>query len=164
MNRELILFRHAKSSWSDAGLRDHDRPLNERGRRDAERMGRLAAEVDLVPDIILSSDSTRTRETVAIWIAAASWNGPVRWEQKLYHASPGVLLETAKGVGPDVGRVMLVAHNPGIEELSGAIFGRPVEVPTGTMISAHLKAASWAESSIDDFMPDEIRRPRELPE
>lgn len=124
-------------------------------------MGRLAAEVDLLPDIILSSDSNRTRETVEIWSAAANWDGPVRWEQKLYLASPGVLLETAKSVGPDIGRLMLVAHNPGIEELSGAIFGRPVEVPTGTMISAHLKAASWAESSMEDFVPADIRRPRE---
>ena len=143
-------------------MRDHDRPLNQRGRRAAERMGRLAAEMDLLPDLILSSDSARTRETVTIWRAAANWDGPVRWEPGLYHASPDVLLKMARTAGSDVRRLMLVAHNPGIEELSSTVFGRPIEVQTGTMISVGMKAASWPEAMIEDLTPTEIRRPREL--
>lgn len=162
MSRELILFRHAKSSWKNSDLRDHDRPLNERGRRAAAKMGRLAAESDLQPDLILSSDSARTRETVAIWSTAAGWDGSVRYEPELYHASPDVLLGMARRAGPDVERLMLVAHNPGIEELASAIFGRPIDVPTGTMITAAMRGQSWSDATIADFIPAKIRRPREL--
>ena len=107
--RRLILLRHAKSSWATPGQRDHERPLNPRGRSAAELVGRCCAEADLLPDLIRSSDSARTRETVARWSDAAGWSGPVQWSTDLYHAPPHRLLEAARTARESWQRCSLLA-------------------------------------------------------
>ena len=158
----LMVMRHAKSSWSDATTADHDRPLNTRGRSAAGDMGRFAARNGLLPDVVLASDSRRTRETVELWADAADWHGPVDHLPELYHASAAGLLEVARLARAEMAgadRVMLVAHNPGIEDLVSTVCDDLVTVPTGTL--------AVMEHASDDLDPSSLRlvgiqRPRDL--
>ena len=160
--RHLMILRHAKSSWADETMRDHERPLNQRGRHAAGAMGRFMAGADLLPDFIISSDSARTRETVALWSDGAEWDGEVDFREELYHASAGALLEAARSAPETSARIMLVAHNPGIEELVSRAAGTLTEMPTGTLASFDLDCPSWNQVDLDAMKLAVHQRPREL--
>ena len=162
MMRELILLRHAKSSWASPGLSDHERPLNKRGRAAADLIGRSCAESDLLPDLVRSSDSTRTRETVARWATAANWSGSIEWSPDLYHAAPHRLLDAARTAPDSAGRLMIVAHNPGIEELASALAGREILVPTGTLVLFQTDLDHWADLDHAVLRERLVWRPRDL--
>ncbi|MGR3463787.1 SixA phosphatase family protein [Limimaricola sp.] len=119
MSLKLVLIRHAKSDWGDSGQRDHARPLAERGRRDAPRMAAWLAEGGHVPELVLCSDATRTRETIALM--QAEWPSPpvIRHEPMLYAAPPRQLRQALHGA--DARSVALVAHNPGIGRLAAEL-------------------------------------------
>jgi phosphohistidine phosphatase len=121
--KTLLLLRHAKSSWDDPGLDDHDRPLNKRGRRDAPRMGRLVRDEEIVPDVILCSTAERARETAEAVAEASGFSGETRFLHALYLAGPGEILASLRRVGPEVETAMVVGHNPGIEELLFGLTG-----------------------------------------
>ena len=160
--RDLLLLRHAKSSWATAGLADHERPLNARGRAAADLMGRWCAETGLLPDLVRSSDSARTRETVARWRDAADWHGPVEWSRALYHAPPHRLLDAARTAPDTVRRLMIVAHNPGLEELASSLAGREIILPTGTLAVFRAELDDWADLDHAVFRERHLWRPREL--
>ncbi|MCI3278541.1 histidine phosphatase family protein [Streptomyces cylindrosporus] len=114
--RRLVVLRHAKSAWP-AGVADHERPLAPRGRRDAPAAGRALAEADCLPDLALCSTAVRARQT---WeLASAQWGTPppVRWDRRLYGAEADDLLRAVHEVSPEVETLLLVGHNPGLEEL-----------------------------------------------
>ena len=162
--RELLILRHAKSSWANPGMRDHQRPLNERGRRAAARMGRLVHEEDLVPDIILSSDSTRTKETVKLFSETARFNGPIHFTNDLYHASSETLLEAARDAG-EAQRVLLVAHNPGMEDLVELCGGRFEVFPTAALAHVQLEIDSWNQvNGAENTELLNLWRPKNLPD
>ncbi|MEV0641453.1 histidine phosphatase family protein [Streptomyces sp. NPDC050619] len=114
--RHLVVLRHAKSAWPE-GVADHERPLAERGRRDAPAAGRALAEADLLPDLALCSTAVRARQT---WeLASAQWGTPppVRLDPRLYAADASDLLAVVHTVPVEVDTLLLVGHNPGLEEL-----------------------------------------------
>ena len=113
----LILFRHAKAESEAASGDDFDRPLSGRGRREARAMGAQLATLGLKPDLALVSPALRTRQT---WeIAEVSLAGAeVRFERDLYNADSVVILALAEAAGAGRGVVMVVAHNPGLQELT----------------------------------------------
>jgi phosphohistidine phosphatase len=118
--RRLVLFRHAKAD-RPRGVNDLERPLTERGRRDAAAAGRWIADSGLVLDLVLCSPSQRTRETWA-WAADALTALPtVHFDERVYDASAPDLLEVVTGVPDPVGTLLLVGHNPGMEEFAAAI-------------------------------------------
>ena len=90
--KTLLVLRHAKSSWKDTGLEDHERPLNQRGQRDAPWMGRLIRERGLIPELIISSDAVRARLTAAGVAETAQYAGEIRLEPRLYGASVDEIL------------------------------------------------------------------------
>ncbi|MEM7430074.1 MAG: histidine phosphatase family protein, partial [Pseudomonadota bacterium] len=111
--KTLYLLRHAKSSWSDATLSDRLRPLNKRGRNAASQVGRFVHSRGLVPDLVLCSPATRTRETLQRM--ADEWDAapPVRYEEGLYEFSAGSsYLSLVRAAPADVGSLMLIGHNP----------------------------------------------------
>jgi phosphohistidine phosphatase len=112
--KRLFLLRHAKSSWKDEGLTDRDRPLAPRGRRAAKVMARHLQEERISPALVLCSPARRTRET----LEAVSPRGEVRIEDELYGASGTELLERLRDVPDEIESVMLIGHNPAIEELA----------------------------------------------
>ncbi|WP_105972068.1 SixA phosphatase family protein [Streptomyces geranii] len=114
--RRLVVLRHAKSAWPP-GVEDHDRPLGPRGLRDAPAAGRALAEADRLPDLALCSTAERARRT---WeLAAAEWDTPppVRHDPRLYGADVPELLAVVREVPSTVETLLLVGHNPGLEEL-----------------------------------------------
>ncbi|MEV8553503.1 histidine phosphatase family protein [Streptomyces glaucescens] len=117
--RRLVVLRHAKSARppEGRGVPDHDRPLAPRGRRDAPAAGRALATAGCLPDLVLCSTALRARET---WErAAARWatRPPVRHDPRLYAAGAAGLLAVVREVPPEVGTLLLVGHNPGLEDL-----------------------------------------------
>ncbi|MEZ4414338.1 MAG: histidine phosphatase family protein [Gemmatimonadota bacterium] len=114
--RRLLLLRHAKSSWDDASLDDFERPLAARGRNDAPRMARYLWENDLLPDVALCSPARRAAET---WEAVAPLLGgrvPVEYDRSLYMAAPSTLLRLVQSQPLEHSSVLVLGHNPGLEE------------------------------------------------
>ncbi len=122
--RRILLLRHAKSSWRDAALADHDRPLNRRGTQAAGRMGSYLAEAGLLPDLVLCSTAVRTKQT---WKLASKAMGKpaatLRMRRALYHATPSDLLMEIRQSPDEVETLMLVGHNPGLELLTWRLAG-----------------------------------------
>ncbi|WP_432019946.1 SixA phosphatase family protein [Streptomyces sp. 1222.5] len=120
--RRLMVLRHAKSAWPD-GVEDHRRPLAPRGLRDAPAAGRALAEAGGLPDLALCSTAVRARRT---WeLAAAEWGTPppVRYDRRLYAADAADLLDVVREVPREVEALLLVGHNPGLEELVAELAG-----------------------------------------
>ena len=114
MPHRILLMRHAKSSWDDPSLPDHDRPLNGRGRRSAAAIGAYLREHDLVPELILCSSATRATETLA---GIALDVDDVRIRDDLYGADVDALLAAIRGTTLDVGSIAVIAHDPGMHDL-----------------------------------------------
>ncbi|MGW8250880.1 MAG: L-2-amino-thiazoline-4-carboxylic acid hydrolase, partial [Anaerolineales bacterium] len=147
--KTLYVLRHAKSSWKDADIPDHDRPLNKRGKSDAPRMGRLLREQDLVPDLIVSSTARRARDTVALVVDESGFYGDVLWSEDLYAAGPEAYVEVLQALPDQYGRVMVVGHNPGLEELVAMLTDEWARLPTAALAEVSLGIQSWAEIDYD---------------
>lgn len=117
--RTLYLVRHAKSSWADPGMPDHDRPLNERGLRNAPFMAQLFAARGEPVDLIVSSTAARALATARTFAAALTLPPESTvLEPAIYDASCGRLMSVVNALPPDAHRVMLFGHNPGFSELA----------------------------------------------
>ncbi len=120
--RQLLLLRHAKSSWDDPQLPDHARPLNARGRQAAVAMGRAIRELALAPDVVLVSSARRTLQTLE---AIGPWDETPLIEpmDALYLATAPGLLTVLNGVAQTARSVLLIGHNPGLHELALLLAG-----------------------------------------
>jgi len=149
----LSLLRHAKSSWDDPATDDFDRPLGERGRRDAPRMGAFMAAQGLVPDRVLCSPARRTRETLALVLPSLGPPPPaVEHARDLYLATGETLLGRLRSGNARDSHVLLLAHDPGLQDLALALAGAgPREAlaalarkfPTAALAVIDLDAADW---------------------
>jgi phosphohistidine phosphatase len=162
--KTLLVLRHAKSSWDDASLDDHERPLNARGRRDAPRMGDLLRTERLVPGLIISSDAVRAHATAVAVAEAAGYGGEIVMEPLLYHAGPEdaiAVLQSVADAGADT--VMIVGHNPGLEELVEQLTSESHDLPTAALVHLTLPIDSWRELSADTRATlVRLWRPKEL--
>ncbi len=147
--KTLLLLRHAKSSWDDASLPDHDRPLSKRGLRDAPRMGQLLTAERLVPDLILSSTAVRALHTAALVAQACRYNRELRTLPELYLAEPAGYLAVVREFDESHERVMLVGHNPGMEELVVSLTGRAERMPTAALAHVRFAIDRWPEVGVD---------------
>lgn len=116
----LYLLRHAKSSWADPSLADHERPLAPRGRRDAKRIAKHLREIDCPPELAICSPAVRTRETLEL-VRPVLVASTVVFEEDLYGASSDQLLARLRRIPDTVSSVMLVGHNPGLHQLALAL-------------------------------------------
>jgi phosphohistidine phosphatase len=145
MMKELLVLRHAKSSWDNAYLSDHERPLNKRGKADAPRMGKLLAREGIVPELIISSTAERALATAELVALAAGYERELMLTRQLYHADPEDYLAVLAAHGNGYGRVMVVGHNPGVEELVEVLTGEMVTMTTANIAHIALPAAAWEE-------------------
>jgi phosphohistidine phosphatase len=145
--KTLLILRHAKSSWDDASLDDRERPLNARGRRDAPRMGDLLRDEALVPDVIITSDAVRAHTTALAVAETAGYTRDIVVDPLLYHASPEDVLAVLKTVPAANGTVMIVGHNPGLEDLVEQLTGEPHALPTAALVQLALSIEGWRELS-----------------
>jgi phosphohistidine phosphatase len=161
--KTLLLLRHAKSSWSEPGLDDHERPLNQRGQRDAPRMGELIREYGLIPDVILTSDAVRARLTAEAVTKAARYAGEILLDSRLYLASPADILSLLPTVRESAETVMIVGHNPGLEQLVEQLTGKRPDLPTATLAQIDLPIDQWRDLKLSTrgTLVD-LWRPKEL--
>ena len=127
--KRLYLLRHAKSSWDDPTLADHDRALAPRGRRATKVIAKHLARQGISPELVLCSPSTRTRQTLKRLAPGLRQNADVRIEPELYASSAAELLEVLHEVPDEVESVMLIGHNPGIQDLALSLAGAGSEIP-----------------------------------
>ena len=147
--KTLLVLRHAKSSWNDSALADHERPLNSRGRRDGQRMGSLMREHQLIPDVIISSDAIRARATAEAVAESADYAGEIMLDPRLYLASPADILAVLRTVqGTKAECVMIVGHNPGLEALVAQFTGEPQDLPTATLAQIVLPIERWCDLKV----------------
>lgn len=162
--KTLLILRHGKSSWNNLRLADHDRPLKARGKRDAPRMGRLVREEELTPDLIISSTAERALATAELAALACDYDGEIETTRDFYHGAPEDYLERLQTLPDGVGCVMVVGHNPGMEELITVLTGEEESFPTAALAQVALSIERWTE--LDEATEGELVnlwRPKELP-
>ncbi len=143
--KTLIIMRHAKSSWDQTNLADHDRPLKKRGERDAPRMGELLLDEDFTPDLIISSSAKRALATAEAAADACDYAGNIVVTRNFYHADPDTFIDELQGITDQSSVVMVVGHNPGMEELLEELTGVWQRLPTAAIAVVNLPVNSWEE-------------------
>jgi phosphohistidine phosphatase len=144
--KTLWLLRHAKSSWDDPALADHDRPLAPRGRKAGKRIRRWAADNGTRPDLVLCSTAERAQATLELVLPGLG-SPDVELEAGLYHASADVLLDRVRALGPELDGVLLIGHNPGLHDLASLLAPPGVEaLPTAALVELRLEVESWGEA------------------
>ena len=152
MRTRLIVMRHAKSSWSDASLDDHERPLNKRGRRDAPRIAQELYDREWIPDRIRVSTSKRTMETLEL-METISRNSTIDVEPGLYHSNISTLLQAVEEV--EEGKTtMILSHNPGCEILVYQLSNHLEAMQTAAAALFEKQQEGWI--LIDIFQPKKL--------
>jgi len=142
--RTLLLLRHAKSSWKHADLHDHQRPLNERGKRAAREIGEFMKRNAPLPNLVLASSAVRVQETLSLWKAAAGYEGLIEIKSELYLAEPNTYLACLNALNHEANVVMCVGHNPGLEQLVTTLTGQVEELPTAALAQIDAPVATWS--------------------
>lgn len=155
--KSLALFRHAKTEPNSATGRDFDRALTDRGQSDAERIGAEIQRLGLRFELVLASPARRSVETAE----RAGISSP-RFNERIYDAPPGQLLELVRNVDDGVERLMMVGHNPGFERLASRLAGNDIEMPTGSLILIDLPIERWADADQENGRLVRFITPMEL--
>ncbi len=166
----LILWRHAKSSWDEAGLADHDRPLNGRGRRAAPVMAAYLADNGLIPKQVLCSTSLRTRETLAALLTHLRRDAVIALTRDIYEADASDLLAMIRDQPAGATPLMVIGHNPTFEDLAHALVSpAPLAPPASgsafpTAAAAHITFSCdrWADIAPGTGTLESLTRPRDL--
>ncbi|MGQ7845486.1 SixA phosphatase family protein [Granulosicoccus sp. 3-233] len=142
MSQYVTLVRHAKSSWKNQGQSDFDRPLNDRGNSDGPVMAKRLVSRQCIPDLMLVSSARRAQETSA-YLQRAFNLSPEQYRlvDDLYMAEPEILLDVMAEIPEDVQHLMVIAHNPGLEQLSELLAGRTLP-PMPTLGIRHFACPS----------------------
>ena len=146
--KTLTLVRHAKSSWSDSSVSDHDRKLNPRGLKDAPEMGRRLAAVPCIPDKVFCSTAVRARQTAELLLPAIGLDpaSSITLKKEIYEASVRDLLDTIAEADDSIQHLMLIGHNPGFEMLCHTLkTGAVSKVPSCAVASFSIPAERWSE-------------------
>jgi phosphohistidine phosphatase len=165
----LYLLRHAKSSWADPSLPDQERPLAPRGIRDAQRIAKHLVRLGIEPELVLCSSAERTRETLELVRPALGASSTVRLEAELYAASSEELLNRIRAVPEAVASVMLIGHNPGLQDFAlfltsaGGELGRlKAKFPTAALATLTLPTTTWSRLSKADALLAGFAVPKQL--
>jgi phosphohistidine phosphatase len=168
----LSLLRHAKSSWADPAQDDFERPLNERGREAAPRMGAYMAKQKLAPDLILCSPAARTRQTLALVLPHLQRIAEVAYEDGLYLASTGQLLKRIRRTPAPTTHLMLVGHDPGMHGIATRLAGTgdpaaldllAAKFPTAGLAVILFDTKSWTDVGDGDGRLRLFMTPKRLP-
>lgn len=170
--KTLGLFRHAKSDWNDARLRDFDRPLNQRGRNGAGLMGLHIRDYGTKWRRIIASPAVRVTQTIELAAEAAGETPPLNWDRRIYLASSATLMDLLRELEGDPASVLMVGHNPGLEDLifdlvpdDGTSALRDVvedKFPTAAFAVMELDIESWQDIRDGCARLIHLMRPRDL--
>jgi phosphohistidine phosphatase len=159
--KTLMLLRHAKSSWDNASLDDFERPLNDRGRKAAATVGKYLADRNASIDLIISSPAVRTRETIER-SNLESIAAETRFDQRIYEASSARLMEVVSQIDEDRKAVLLVGHNPGMEELLLLLTGIEERMQTAALATIVLDVKRWDRVAPGKGTLESLIRAKEL--
>ena len=144
--KTLFLVRHAKSSWDDPALPDKDRALNDRGKRDAPKMGKRLAKRDVAPDLILSSPARRALTTAELIARKLDYKlKDIVVDDRLYAGAADDLLEVIQKLGDKLESVMLFGHNPELTELAHRLSSEITHMPTCAVAEFTYTTKSWSK-------------------
>lgn len=145
--RRIVLFRHAKADWPQVA--DHERPLAERGRKDAAVAGRKLADTGVSFDLALCSTAARTRETWKLAVHELPQRPKTVYEERVYEASPGELITVLNETPDDVRNLLLIGHNPGVQGLAEVLAGTAEGDARERMNRRGFPAAAFVTLSFD---------------
>jgi phosphohistidine phosphatase len=161
--KTLLVLRHAKSDWGDFSLADHDRPLAKRGKKDAPKMGELIREQSLTPDLILSSTAKRAHHTAELVAEACGYEGEILLSRDMYHAGPEGYIEAINEMAENEEILMIVGHNPGMEQLVDVLTDESVTLTTANLAHIQFSFDSWRKlRELTEGKLLNLWRPKEL--
>jgi phosphohistidine phosphatase len=162
--KRLYILRHAKSSWDDAELADHERPLAPRGERAAAKIAEHVRSEEIAPALVLCSTALRARQTLAALLPVLAGNTDIHLEEDLYGAGPDDVLARVHEVPEAVPSVLLIGHNPTLHELALALTGSEDALerfPTGALASVTF-ATTWADLAEGEGDLESLVVPKDL--
>jgi len=162
MSKRLIITRHAKSSWTSGAATDHQRPLNKRGRRAAPRVGARLRDLGWIPDLVIASDSERTRETWQHMQAEFPHAIEQRFNSTFYHGGLAAIASACTMLTKDTSTLLVLGHNPGWEDAVADLSGQWVRMTTANAALLESDAEDWAEAMQANWILVEVLRPKEL--
>lgn len=146
--KKLFLIRHAKSSWDDPTISDHERPLNERGIRNANFMSNLLKEKNIIPDLIISSTAKRAHQTANIFSENLNYTKKIKFDSRIYEATTQNLLEVISEIENKYNYVFLFGHNPGLTNFANFISTQSIfNLPTCAIVGFDLPIERWKNIS-----------------
>ncbi len=173
--KRLFLLRHAKASREEPGHDDRHRKLVERGREDAARVGRVLREEVYLPDVILCSTSARTKETLELILPELGVAPAVQYRAELYLAAPETILAEVRGAREDVASLMIVGHNPGLEDCARELVREPTnrrmrkrylvmmeKLPTCALVVIDFAVGCWSDIAAEGGELEFFVRPKDL--
>ena len=143
--KTFLIMRHAKSSWKDQELPDHDRPLKKKGRKDIVNMAKILKKNALTPDLILSSSAVRAKDTAILMAEKLDYKGELELIDEFYMAEPEIYIQKIATLPDSVETLLIVGHNPGLEGLVMTLGDKITSLPTGSIAKIYLFIDHWAE-------------------
>jgi len=152
--KALLVLRHVKSSWEHSGLRDFERPLNPRGKRDGPNVGRFIRETEKLPDFIYCSPAKRTRQTLKLISQKWPSSPSPHFEKVLYEGDYSKYVKLIKEAPDTAERLLIIGHNPKVENLIKHLLqlgtGSRIRMPTGALACIKLDINSWKDLRQDN--------------
>ena len=162
--KQLLIARHAKSSWDDFTIEDHERPILEKGRQKSEKVAAALKQKIILPDLIISSTAKRAKETAIILATGLGYPiDNIRYEKRIYHADADDIFNELFGLDDSITSVMVVGHNPTLTDLVNHFSKTMIDnLPTSAVASVTFKTAQWEKTGSSKFKLKFIMRPRDL--
>lgn len=160
--KKLVIIRHAKSDWEDTSLDDYDRPLNQRGLKDAPFIGKFLKEKSLIPDEIISSPATRAITTAELIAKEVGYEKAITPNQYIYEAYVNTMQEIVSFIRDDNNTVFLVGHNPGVSALAYMLSDLKESIPTCAVVEIEFDCDSWMEVSRENSTLISYESPKKL--
>ncbi|MBX7171567.1 MAG: histidine phosphatase family protein [Pyrinomonadaceae bacterium] len=160
--KTLLIMRHAKSSWDNPDWSDFERPLNKRGLKTAPFMGSIIYTNNIRPDLIISSPAKRAKQTAVLVKETAQVEKAIQFEDKIYEASATTLLYLATEFSDKYETILIIGHNPGIEEFIRLLTGDYCSMPTASLAKILVNVDSWREIALNKGFLETVFRPKDL--
>ncbi len=160
--RKLLIMRHAKSSWDNPDFSDFERPLSTRGLKTAPFMGNVLYKNEIKPDLLISSTAKRAKQTAILVKESAQVEHSIQFEEKIYEASATTLLSLVTEFSDKYDTILLVGHNPGMEEFIRILTGDYCSMPTAAIAKVLLNIDSWKEIAANKGFLETVFRPKDV--
>ena len=161
--KSVILFRHGKSDWDAVYNTDHNRPLAKRGIKAAKRMGKYLADLDQMPDLVISSPAVRAKTTVQLAMETGEWSSEFKLDRSIYGGASGTLLDLLYNINDSMGVACLVGHEPTFSSfISNCTNSGWIRFPTASMARLDFEVSAWKEIRFGQGTLAWLTRPKEL--